>query len=399
MLLKEVLKRLEIDDLPVGAADHWDESQISYVKEAFYLNKDFISHMADVIQMNDELKKAYFDTAEKISLSEEASRFAWFLYHVYCVKKVPPTNDLPVPSRNILGPNERMFVFIVLSPIAAELEKSFETSGIPVKYFNSTMRSMDFQFKLCLDNTGSWGIWHPAWTVNYLNGGVFTVGRFVYRKNIYGGPVRSVLKDKISGKNVLLYDEGYSIRKDGHINGTNDIYEEGCTVTVYKEDEEGITAHTAHDGIVELSVSYFPFERYEKKFSKGDVYLEIHIPSGSRLTNDVVLSSYKEALEFYNVHIGVSPKALICTTWLLDNDFDRLLPPESNILSFQSMYELYPIKTNGGGVFSFMLFGDKDKPETWQQNTSFQKRMKEFLVNGGKTHENGGIILPCDIIN
>lgn len=398
MMFSDVLKKLEIENIPEGLSEYWDESQSSFSREAFYLKKEFLQHLADVIEMNDDLKKAYYDTAEKILENEAASRFAWFLYFVYCVKKVVPTNELPVPSRKVLGPNERMFVFIVLSPLADELEKSFESSGIPVKYFRSTMMSMDFQFKLCLDNTGSWGIWHPAWTVNYLNGGVFTIGRFVYRPRIYQGPIRTVLKDKITGETVLLYGPGYRVRKDGHIDGTNDISEDDCIITVYDEGEEIITAHASHDGIVEISPQSFSLKRYEKMFTKGELYLEIHIPSGSHLTNDVVLSSYKEALEFYSSYTEYRPKALICTTWLLDNDFDKLLPMNSNILSFQRKYAIYPIKTDGSGVFSFMLFGDKNDPDTWQTNTSFQRSMKEFLISGGKTHENGGIILPCDIM-
>ena len=126
-MFSDLLKKLEIENIPEGLSEYWDESQSSFSGEAFYLKKEFLQHLADVIEMNDDLKKAYYDTAEKILENEAASRFAWFLYFVYCVKKVVPTNELPVPSRKVLGPNERMFVFIVLSPLADELEKNFES--------------------------------------------------------------------------------------------------------------------------------------------------------------------------------------------------------------------------------------------------------------------------------
>jgi len=398
----EILNALEIENIydpddKDYLGNYWEETEKTYTKDPYYLRPDFLSHMAKILGMRDEFKNAYFKTAELVANDPDASRLAWHLNYMYCDRKIAPRDDMPVPSRNKLGPDERMFAFIVLSGLAYEIENNFDESGIPYEYLDATFRAMDYQFQLCYDNTKSYGIWHPGWTVNYLNGGVFVIGRFIFRPLNYGGPIETVLRNIETKEVALIYSAEVDIRKDGRINGTNCIEEDDCVLTKYEENDTFILGHRVIGATVSRSAEKFPLSQWEKVFSKNDVYLEFHIAEGPSLKEDLVLSSYRKGIEFYRKYRNIDPKAFVCTSWLLDDGFDKLLPENSNILSFQRRFHIYPIWTEGNGVFNFMLLGDKDDPSTWRQDTSFQRRMKEHLLSGGFTRENGGIILPDEI--
>ena len=71
----------------------------------------------------------------------------------------------------------------------------------------------------------------------------------------------------------------------------------------------------------------------ERGVKTGDTVLRCYIPQGEKLTKDSVLTSVKQAKEFFGDY------TVVVTSWLLDNTLSEYLPEDSNILAFQSLFE------------------------------------------------------------
>ncbi len=71
----------------------------------------------------------------------------------------------------------------------------------------------------------------------------------------------------------------------------------------------------------------------EKGIKTGDTVLRCYIPGGEKLSREAVASSIQQAKAFFKDY------TVVVTSWLLDDSLKELLPEESNILAFQSLFE------------------------------------------------------------
>jgi hypothetical protein len=76
-------------------------------------------------------------------------------------------------------------------------------------------------------------------------------------------------------------------------------------------------------------------------FREGQPALGIHIPESGPLTPEACEDSYARARPFFAEHFPETPTRLgICTSWLLDPQLADYLEPASNIIRFQSRFQL-----------------------------------------------------------
>jgi len=124
---------------------------------------------------------------------------------------------------------------------------------------------------------------------------------------------------------------------------------------------------------------------YEMVSVEGQNVISIHIPSDSKLTKENCKRSYKEAKIFFSKYYPeyVFDK-FICDSWLLSPNLKNVLANDSNILQFQSGFEL--IKVNSDDMeFMEWVFKDHKLPlDELPEDTSMQRKLKGYLKNGGK---------------
>ncbi len=116
---------------------------------------------------------------------------------------------------------------------------------------------------------------------------------------------------------------------------------------------------------------------------KKRLVLFIHIPKDSSLDYEKVVSSLKRAKEYFGTC------EFYCFSWLLDTGLRNLLNDNSNILKLQSLFNIT------GKVESKQaeerVFGRKDGDyQSYPENSFLQKKLKAYLLNGGKTYEGYG---------
>jgi len=117
------------------------------------------------------------------------------------------------------------------------------------------------------------------------------------------------------------------------------------------------------------------------QFLPNETALTVHIPDDGRLYYEECVKSYSAAVDFF---AGREP-VFTCETWLLNENLKQLLSPDSNILRFAGDFTV----TEGDPdnrqaeerVFNFRL---QDDPSLYPQNTSLQRKLRQYLMDGGK---------------
>ena len=113
------------------------------------------------------------------------------------------------------------------------------------------------------------------------------------------------------------------------------------------------------------------------------VYL--HIPTDASLASEAVDDSLARfrafATEFYPDWTEVP---LYCDSWLLSPALEELLPASSRILAFAHRFRILSVNRDNMSAVAWVFPGWKEPSSDLPEDTGLQKKMKAFLLNGGK---------------
>lgn len=127
---------------------------------------------------------------------------------------------------------------------------------------------------------------------------------------------------------------------------------------------------------------------YELEESKE---ISMHLPSDTVLTKENMLASIKKAKEFFTEYFpDIWGCPIFCESWLLSPVLEDMLPPDSKIRQFRSLFEITEFDPNVDLYLEYVF-----KLEYFQrangvdlnslcENTSLQRAMKKFVLSGGK---------------
>lgn len=137
---------------------------------------------------------------------------------------------------------------------------------------------------------------------------------------------------------------------------------------------------------------------YEMTESEGKRVISIHIPSDAVLTPDNWKRSYEQADAFFRRYYpDWAGCPYICNSWLLSPALKELLGQESHILKFQSGFRVISWDEESREYLQW-VFKRRDLPlEQLPENTSLQRNMKKYVLEGKKIGEAYGVWqLPSD---
>ena len=124
---------------------------------------------------------------------------------------------------------------------------------------------------------------------------------------------------------------------------------------------------------------------------KGDPILSVHIPRGGRMDEAACIDSFNQAEKFFLEYFDYKFKAFGCFTWLFDPNFKNLLPPESNILKFQQLFNIFKYSGEDYGGLDYIFVNiNKDNIKDAPTDTSFRKAIVEHILSGGIMQSGSG---------
>lgn len=139
--------------------------------------------------------------------------------------------------------------------------------------------------------------------------------------------------------------------------------------------------------------TYVTFDYSKLPFKKGEQTVFIHIPQGEPLLLSDCKDSLKMAKDFFATHLPAYKfNYFVCKSWLLYKDNHLFMKPSSNILQFQTLFEIaFTDHTDSYAIER--IFGKKQfNKKRYAETTSLQKGAKEYMINGGKLGESFGYI-------
>lgn len=145
------------------------------------------------------------------------------------------------------------------------------------------------------------------------------------------------------------------------------------------------------------------------KIRFGEKFLNMHIPRGEKLDYEACKESVQMAKKFFAEKFPEFPNnKYMCYSWLLFPGNHEFMPANSNILKFQSMFDVVMSKEEPQPAYLW-LYGVKlknadlmkNKKETGSygfidqlpQNSSLQRSTIEYIKNGGTMGEGLGVII------
>ena len=121
--------------------------------------------------------------------------------------------------------------------------------------------------------------------------------------------------------------------------------------------------------------------------------LHVHIPSDADLSPERCDESFRMAEQFFAEYFPeTAGSKFACDSWLLSPALKELLPEESRILQFQNRFEVKSWNKEEDAYLEW-VFKRKDLPlEKLPEETSLQRKMKAYVLQGGKIGEAYGEI-------
>ena len=290
--------------------------------------------------------------------------------------------------------------FLLVFPIlhhVADMRAFYAAHGIPEDYLRNLMEDLPRWIGTYADRTrGRAGFAEVAWLREHVSGRLFQIGRLQFQPSTWHAPW--TLLRNARGEFALVSHAGDKIARNGQFASCLGVDATDARDVVYEERSEGVFGHRAlADGTLALEPELFPASDWARHIAPGDPTINIHIPSGSPLDPEACRASVRDAQRFFKTYLPDWPiaraGAMVCATWLLYPDFQKILPPDSNILGFQKLFRLFPLHRMDDHQFYERVFVPDGRAVTRDKlRTRLQFALFNHIAAGHVPLEGGGVI-------
>lgn len=250
--------------------------------------------------------------------------------------------------------------------------------------------------------TGRYGIEGPLlnWFRHHFQGNLYQLGRLQFARGAFKSKIK-VFRRRPDGLVLALAMDGMEFRPDGQVNGAGGVFAAPAEIITagLRETEEAWTGLPIHPkGYAVLQPVVLSKRRWVPVLQPQDQVLHMHIPESGPMDHEACGRSIKEALQFFPAYFPDEPPlACCCTSWILDNQFEDILPPQANMVRFQKELYLVPARTGNMESTLKRIFGAvPDDLAQAPRDTTLRRAVLEHLERGGHLRGGSGFLLPQD---
>jgi hypothetical protein len=234
-----------------------------------------------------------------------------------------------------------------------------------------------------------------SWCQHYLHGIILRIGRleFHWIDDMYGGNFG--VYRSIEGQYRFLAERG-SYHKNGTLVTANSPAEEGDFDAAFTETDTDYEANLMGEtGMVHPDLVKLGKDKWTRVAGYESPVVTVHIPAGPGLSRENIDQAFRDALTVHRQAFPDSKATLFhCHSWLLDTQHRMYLPPDSNILAFQSKFLHGTTNTCDNCVFTFLFGvpGYKGDLAELPEKSSMQRIVKRYMMEGNHIYEQNGIV-------
>ena len=393
----ELMMALAFSEFPDSWPAEWEAAMATFPGEVPFLADAFISASSGFCAHPADIRAVLREAAARVREDGELSRLAWFLHHLYHRDPMPPGPEVfawpcvcnPLPERAAMIPA------LVLLAGVPRLWAMHEERGIPNEVTCATLRDIEIWLRHFQRAQGYWGLQNMGWPTNHFSGRLFRIGRLQFMHVKYTGPMR-VFTHRQSGRVVALWNGEAKIRRDGYVDGTNEVFDEQARVPEFALTDEAASGYPIHPlGCVQPEKVTLPLAEWQPALLQGDPVLDIHIPEDGKMDFAECGESLRQAREFFEYYFPERPAAVafVCGTWFFDAQYRQMLPPTSNIVRFQREFYLHPLLSYEREPL-WRVFGCVPEDlSAAPRDTALRRGMLDFKQAGGQLRCAGGCCL------
>jgi len=382
----------------------WDASQETMPGGKLpFLAPDTVAESCRLTGFEEEVIPYLQSAADRIAADPNLTRLAWHCHYLLCHSKSYPRSDARSwPSlEDLLGEWAGAFyLLIALSgvPQARDLHRS---RGIPERVARDTYGDTSLWASDYKERHGVWGVdtYILPWLFNHLSGELYRLVRLQFMQRPFRQKLQA-FRNRVTREVRVLSGEGVRYRGDGQLDGTGGVFdpETGWTSQLLMDQYRVIGTPIHPTGIALSNEVSLPLDTWERILTPGDPIIEVHIPAGSRMDFSACGESFRQAVSFFPRYFPDRPfKAFCCGSWLLNTQFQDMLPPNSNIVRFQKEFYLFPIFSSGRSGFERIFGGDIQNLSTAPRDTTLRRAVLDHLQAGGYLRGGGGLLFAEDL--
>jgi hypothetical protein len=232
-----------------------------------------------------------------------------------------------------------------------------------------------------------------------MSGGIFELGRLQHQPGTWRRPARA-FRHRTSGAVVALSEDGVSYRADGQCDGVGGVYDpEGAWTARLQLSAAGVVGHRIRPtGQAERAETRLSQEEWTAVLTPGDAVLHLHIPAGEPLELEACRRSLEEALRFFPACFPAQRfVAFACSSWLLDDQLEDLLPPSSNLVRFLRQMYLLPAAGDGRSALEWVFGGVPADLRQAPRDTTLRRALLDHVLGGGHLRGGSCFLLPADL--
>ena len=291
-----------------------------------------------------------------------------------------------------------LYLMIVLAGVPY-MEKLYKECGWYETAWREALLDIRIWMEFCRENYGEFGIsmGYP-WIIGQQHGRVIRLGRL--QCNMPGNFFSTVRVYRNEQQNMLcaMINRELPFDRDGM--WAFDEASAAFHTAMISEDEKTVTGYVSSPrGIVSPRPVTLDKSEWKPYLTEKDQVINLHIPADGPMKPELCMDSFRKMLDFHRNIMHADPKAFVCSSWLLDPVFGRILSPDSNIIRFQRFGHLLP--SPGGSELVCRVFGVKavkNGIDSVPHKTSMQKICADYARSGGK-FRNGAFFIPIETLD
>jgi hypothetical protein len=368
-----------------------------------FLAPDAVAESCELAGFPEEAVPDLQSAADRIAADPDLMRLAWHCHYLLCHSKSYPRGDARSwPSlEDLLGEWAGAFYLLIALSGVPQARAFHQSRGIPEQVARDTYSDTSLWAEAYKERHGVWGVdTHVLpWLFNHLSGELYRLVRLQFMQRPFRQKLQ-VFRHRVTREVRVLAEEGVRYRGDGQLDGTGGVFdpETGWTSRLLMDQDRVTGTLIRPTGIALPGEVCLPLDAWERILAPGDPILEVHIPAGNRMDFGACGDSFCLAVDFFPRYFPDRPfKGFCCGSWLLNTQFQDMLPPDSNIVRFQKEFYLFPIFSSGRSGFERIFGRDIKGLSEAPRDTTLRRAVLDHLQAGGYLRGGGGLLFAEDL--
>lgn len=332
-----------------------------------------------------------------IQINADPNRSAWIKAASAYAKDRPRkiVNRIPVPKPDGTVVTSLLPLYILVSMLPSGVEE-YRRRGFSEKEIGLCMHRIWDGLRIVKKQTGMPGInkTYFTWQTLFAKARIFELeeGLQFEMKKVQDAAI--YIRNKKTGQILPIINKGMVHRSGLHMLGSIGYEDaEGAFEAVFTEDEENFYGHGCYDCKIDIQSKAYSKAEWEAYLRPGDDFISFHIPEGADISLDTVIPQFKKgrrlAMERYPEHKGCD---IFGSSWIFDPTLNEIVKPDSKIAKLMTIFTLYPVKSNGDSVFSFVFDRKPEHLEDLPEDSSLRRGLKKMYLEGRYNHIYAGIV-------